>query len=91
MPWADILFPERLTFGNWNLPEQLTLGTNDSRWTSAGFSASRIHERSCPDRFGIGIVAMKMFARGEVFGPIRSAEDALRVVTAGGSGDRRDR
>ena len=32
------------------------------------------------DRSGIGIVAMKVFARGEVFGPIRSAEDALGYV-----------
>ena len=32
------------------------------------------------DQSGIGIVAMKVFARGEVFGPIRSAEDALGYV-----------
>ena len=35
------------------------------------------------DRTGIGIVAMKVFARGEVFGPtgpLRSAEDALGYV-----------
>ena len=32
------------------------------------------------DRSGIGIVAMKVFARGEVFGPLRSAEEALGYV-----------
>ena len=32
------------------------------------------------DQAGIGIVAMKVFASGEVFGPIRSAEDALGYV-----------
>ena len=32
------------------------------------------------DASGIGIVGMKVFARGEVFGPLRSAEDALGYV-----------
>ena len=32
------------------------------------------------DQSGIGIVAMKVFARGEVFGPLRSAEEALGYV-----------
>ena len=32
------------------------------------------------DQAGIGIIGMKVFARGEVFGPIRSAEDALGYV-----------
>ena len=32
------------------------------------------------DRSGIGVVAMKVFARGEVFGPLRSAEEALGYV-----------
>jgi aryl-alcohol dehydrogenase-like predicted oxidoreductase len=32
------------------------------------------------DQTGIGIAAMKVFARGEVFGPIRSAEEALGYV-----------
>ena len=46
-----------------------------------------VHRLSFQDRLlpyavqsGIGIVAMKVFARGEVFGPIRSAEDALGYV-----------
>ena len=32
------------------------------------------------DKSGIGIAGMKVFSRGEVFGPIRSAEDALGYV-----------
>ena len=32
------------------------------------------------DQSGLGIIGMKVFARGEVFGPIRSAEDALGYV-----------
>lgn len=46
-----------------------------------------VHRLSFQDRLlpyadssGIGIVAMKVFARGELFGPVRSAEDALDYV-----------